>query len=81
MSTARSQLYRFARDLGNVEAVEHGYKLLPAVRSTRRVGSSTVKAIAKSAISCGQSDSDRIDVERVRVVRWQVGHSDSGVGI
>lgn len=27
MSTTRSQLYRFARDLGNVEAVEHGYKL------------------------------------------------------
>ena len=26
MSTTRSQLYRFARDLGNVEAVEHGYE-------------------------------------------------------
>lgn len=26
MSTTRSQLYRFARDLGNVEAVEHGYR-------------------------------------------------------
>jgi len=26
MSTTRSQLYRFARDLGNVEAFEHGYK-------------------------------------------------------
>ena len=26
VSTTRSQLYRFARDLGNVEAVEHGYK-------------------------------------------------------
>jgi hypothetical protein len=26
MSTTRSQLYRFARDLGNVEAIEHGYK-------------------------------------------------------
>lgn len=26
MSTTRSQLYRFARDLGNVEAVQHGYK-------------------------------------------------------
>ena len=26
MSTTRSQLYRFARDLGNVEAVEHGCK-------------------------------------------------------
>jgi len=26
MSTTRSQLYRFARDLGNIEAVEHGYK-------------------------------------------------------
>lgn len=25
MSTTRSQLYRFARDLGNIEAVEHGY--------------------------------------------------------
>lgn len=25
MSTARSQLYRIARDLGNIEAVEHGY--------------------------------------------------------
>ena len=25
MSTTRSQLYRLARDLGNVEAVEHGY--------------------------------------------------------
>lgn len=24
MSTTRSQLYRFARDLGNIEAVEHG---------------------------------------------------------
>lgn len=26
MSTTRSQLYRLARDLGNIEAVEHGYK-------------------------------------------------------
>jgi len=26
MSTTRSVLYRFARDLGNVEAVEHGYQ-------------------------------------------------------
>jgi hypothetical protein len=26
MSTTRSQLYRFARDLGNIDAVEHGYK-------------------------------------------------------
>ena len=25
MSTTRSQLYRFARVLGNVEAFEHGY--------------------------------------------------------
>jgi hypothetical protein len=25
VSTTRSQLYRFARDLGNVEAFEHGY--------------------------------------------------------
>ena len=25
MSTTRSMLYRLARDLGNVEAVEHGY--------------------------------------------------------
>jgi hypothetical protein len=26
VSTTRSQLYRFARDLGNVEAFEHGYR-------------------------------------------------------
>jgi hypothetical protein len=26
VSTTRSQLYRFARVLGNVDAVEHGYK-------------------------------------------------------
>ena len=26
VSTTRSQLYRLARDLGNVEAVEHGYQ-------------------------------------------------------
>ncbi len=26
MSTSRSQLYRIARDLGNIEAVEHGYR-------------------------------------------------------
>jgi len=26
VSTTRSQLYRLARDLGNVEAVEHGYR-------------------------------------------------------
>lgn len=26
MSTSRSQLYRFARDLGNIEAFEHGYR-------------------------------------------------------
>jgi hypothetical protein len=26
MTTTRSQLYRFARDLGNVDAVEHGYR-------------------------------------------------------
>jgi hypothetical protein len=25
VSTTRSQLYRLARDLGNIEAVEHGY--------------------------------------------------------
>ena len=42
-------------------------ELLPAVRSARRVGSSTGKAIARSTISCVQSDSDRIGVERVPV--------------
>jgi hypothetical protein len=26
VSTTRSQLYRLARDLGNVEAVQHGYR-------------------------------------------------------
>jgi hypothetical protein len=26
MSTTRSQLYRLARDLGNIEAFEHGYR-------------------------------------------------------
>jgi len=26
VSTTRSQLYRWARDLGNIEAVEHGYR-------------------------------------------------------
>lgn len=26
MSTTRSQLYRLARDLGNIDAVEHGYR-------------------------------------------------------
>ncbi|MGA2520848.1 MAG: hypothetical protein ABSG81_08550 [Acidimicrobiales bacterium] len=26
MSTTRSTLYRMARDLGNIEAVEHGYR-------------------------------------------------------
>jgi len=26
VSTTRSQLYRFARDLGNIEAFEHGYR-------------------------------------------------------
>jgi hypothetical protein len=26
VSTTRSQLYRFARDLGDVEAFEHGYR-------------------------------------------------------
>jgi len=26
VSTTRSTLYRLARDLGNVEAVEHGYR-------------------------------------------------------
>ena len=26
MSTTRSQLYRIARDLGNIDAVEHGYR-------------------------------------------------------
>ena len=26
MSTTRSTLYRLARDLGNIEAVEHGYR-------------------------------------------------------
>ena len=72
MSTTRSQLYRFARDLGNVEAVEHGYKRggfrepLPAVRSARRVGSSTGKAIGRSTTSCVPSDSDRIGVENKR---------------
>jgi len=45
MSTTRSQLYRLARDLGNIEAVEHGYRRggLPAAaggaaqRQARRV--------------------------------------------
>jgi hypothetical protein len=37
VSTTRSQLYRFARDLGNVEAVEHGYKRGAATREARRV--------------------------------------------
>jgi hypothetical protein len=26
VSTTRSQLYRLARDLGNIEAVDHGYR-------------------------------------------------------
>jgi hypothetical protein len=26
VSTTRSQLYRFARDLGNIDAFEHGYR-------------------------------------------------------
>ena len=26
MSTTRSQLYRIARDLGNIDAIEHGYR-------------------------------------------------------
>lgn len=26
MSTTRAHLYRFARDLGNVEAFQHGYR-------------------------------------------------------
>jgi hypothetical protein len=26
VSTTRSQLYRIARDLGNIDAVEHGYR-------------------------------------------------------
>jgi hypothetical protein len=45
MSTTRTQLYRLARDLGNIEAVEHGYRRSglsgaagsAAQRETRRV--------------------------------------------
>ena len=36
MSTTRSQLYRFARDLGNIEAVEHGLQARWALRCRRR---------------------------------------------
>ena len=63
MSTTRSQLYRFARDLGNVEAVEHGYRrgglsAQPAAQpNAKRAGSSTGKAIARSIISSALSAS------------------------
>jgi len=63
VSTTRSQLYRFARDLGNVEAVEHGYKRGGlsgaasggAQREARRV--IYRKAIDRSTTSCVPSDS------------------------
>ena len=54
VSTTRSQLYRIARDLGNVEAVEHGYThgglSAPPVAppSGRHAGSSTGRATARS---------------------------------
>ena len=74
VSTTRSQLYRFARDLGNVEAVEHGYKrgglsgaAIRRCAARGTVGSSTGKATARSTTSCVPSDSDRIGVERVPV--------------
>lgn len=61
MSTTRSQLYRFARDLGNVEAVEHGYKrggLSCAAGGRRRdrldessTGTATARSITLSAPS------------------------------
>ena len=61
MSTTRSTLYRLARDLGNVEAVTHGYRrggLLGAVsggetRYARRViyraGNRQINHLVRSA--------------------------------
>ena len=71
MSTTRSQLYRLARDLGNVEAVEHGYRRgglsgagSGAARATKRGGSSTARETARSTASSVPSASDRGAAER-----------------
>ena len=69
MSTTRSQLYRLARDLGNIQAVEHGYKRGglsgaaggAAQREARRVIYREGKA--KSISSCGRSVSGQNDAE------------------
>ena len=65
MSTTRSQLYRFARDLGNVEAVEHGYRrgglsgAGSGAASEKRGASSTARETARSTASSAPSGSDR----------------------
>ena len=65
VSTTRSQLYRLARDLGNVEAVEHGYKrgglsgAAGGARNARHGASSTGRGTARSTASSAPSASDR----------------------
>ncbi len=65
MSTTRSQPYRFARDLGDVEAFEHGYRRAGVAGAPRaswnvRLGeSSTAREVVRSTSSSGPSGSDR----------------------
>ena len=75
MSTTRSQLYRLARDLGNIDAVEHGYTaagcrgLREVPRSVRRDGSSTGRETARSTTSSAPSASDRDGRDRPSAAR------------
>ena len=76
MSTTRSQLYRFARDLGNVEAIEHGYArgglsggAEGAATAPSPAELSTGMATARSITSSGPSVWDREDGESTNHLR------------
>ena len=83
VSTTRSQLYRLARDLGNVEAVEHGYtgrvvRAAGGAPSARLAGSFTARATARSTTSSAPSASGRAALSRLRPRRGEAVADGAG---